>query len=138
MNILIHTKGVAFDDDLKQAIYTKIGRVRKYAPQALRARVVLHRTAIRWSTAQFIVRVHYEIPGHDLHAEHAAADALTALDAVAEKIERRLRKRKTARLAERLRSRPISSDIPTMGLEAIEGGVVFSGQRIPLRCARSL
>ncbi|MCG3148235.1 MAG: hypothetical protein PCFJNLEI_01678 [Verrucomicrobiae bacterium] len=99
MNILIHTKRVALDDDLKQAIYTKIGRVAKYAPQALRARVHLHRPTL----AQFIVRVHYEIPGRDLHAEHTATDALTALDAVAEKIERRLRKRKTSLLARRAR-----------------------------------
>jgi ribosome-associated translation inhibitor RaiA len=51
---------------------------------------------------QFRVSVRYEIPGHDMLAEHRAHEPMAALDLVAEKIERRLRKRKTARLASRL------------------------------------
>ena len=40
-----------------------------------------------------------KIPGADLDAEQSGADPLSALDVVAGKIERRLRKRKTERLA---------------------------------------
>ena len=49
------------------------------------------------------MRVLVEIPGADLSAEESGADAITALDAVERKIERRLRKRKTERLAKRVR-----------------------------------
>jgi len=44
-----------------------------------------------------------EIPGADLSAEESRGDVVSALDVVAGKIERRLRKRKTERLAKRVR-----------------------------------
>jgi ribosome-associated translation inhibitor RaiA len=49
------------------------------------------------------VRVLVEIPGADLSAEESSADVIGALEVVAGKIERRLRKRKTERLAKRVR-----------------------------------
>jgi ribosomal subunit interface protein len=103
MNILLRAEGVELTDKLREAVNQKIGRVRQYAPRALRARVHLHKVRVNASPHQFRVRVHYEIPGNDLVAEHMAHDPLAALGLVAEKIERRLRKRKTARLARRVR-----------------------------------
>ena len=55
------------------------------------------------SPRQYIVRVLVEIPGADLSAEESGANVVSALDVVAGKIERRLRKRKTDRLARRER-----------------------------------
>ena len=49
------------------------------------------------------MRILVEIPGADLSAEESSADVISALDLVAGKIERRLRKRKTDRLAKRVR-----------------------------------
>jgi ribosomal subunit interface protein len=105
MNILIRAEGIELTDELRKAVDQKIGRVRQYAPRAMRARVHLHKLHANPSPHQFSARVHYELPGTDLVAEHTAHDPLAALDLVAEKIERRLRKRKTARLALRLRER---------------------------------
>ena len=39
MDILIRTEGVELTDKLHEAVTRKIGRVRQYAPRALRARV---------------------------------------------------------------------------------------------------
>ncbi len=103
MDILIRTDGVELTDQLQEAITRKIGRVRQYAPRALRARVQLHRLSPNRSARQFRARVHYEIPGNDLFAEHSAHEPVAAIDLVAEKIEGRLRRRKTARLARRVR-----------------------------------
>jgi len=103
MDILIRTEDVTLTDKLHEAVTRKIGRVRQYAPQAVRARVQLHRISTDYPARQFRARVHYEIPGNDLFAEHSAHDPLAAIDLVAEKIERRLRRRKTARLARRVR-----------------------------------
>lgn len=102
-DILIRTDGVELTDKLREAVNLKIGRVRQYAPRALRARVQLHKLFPAHSTNQFRAHVLYELPGKDLNAEHIAHDPLAAVDMVAEKIERRLRKRKTARLARRVR-----------------------------------
>lgn len=103
MDILIRTEGVELTDELHEAVTRKIGRVRQYAPRALRARVQLHKVCPKRSAHQFRARVHYEIPGNDLFAEHSAHEPVAAIDLVAEKIEGRLRRRKTARLARRVR-----------------------------------
>lgn len=107
-DIIIRANGVELTDKLREAVSRKIGRVRQYAPSAFRARVQFERENAKASTNRFRVSVRYEIPGNDLVAEHRAHEPLTALDLVSEKIERRLRKRKTARLANRVgrRGRP--------------------------------
>lgn len=102
MDILIRTEGVELTDKLHEAVTRKIGRARLYAPRALRARVQLQKVCHKRSARQFRARVHYEIPGNDLVAEHFAHEPMAAIDLVAEKIERRLRRRKTARLARRV------------------------------------
>ena len=70
---------------------------------AVRARVRLRKVSAHPSPRQYTVRVLVEIPGADLSAEESRAEVITALDVVAAKIERRLRKRKTERLAKRER-----------------------------------
>ena len=110
INILIRAEGVELTDKLREAVNQKIGRVRQYAPRALRARVHLHKVRSNASAHQFKARVLYELPGNDLIAEHTAHDPVAALDLVAEKIERRLRKRKTARLAARVREHRTNLD----------------------------
>ena len=99
LEILIYSNGLPLPEDLRDAIRVKIGRVRQYDPTAFRARVRLHKLR-----SQYRAHVLYEVRGNDVAAEHVADHPLTALDFVAEKIERRLRKRKTAQLARRARS----------------------------------
>ena len=104
IDILIHADGVDLTEQLREAVNTKIGRVRQYAPRALRARVRLTKLLTARSQNQYRARVLYELPGSDVNAEHVAHEPLAAVDIVAEKIERRLRKRKTALLARRTRT----------------------------------
>lgn len=103
MDILIYSDGVKLDDKLRHAVQTKIGRVRQYAPEALGARVQLIRVGPSRSGNQYRAHVLYAVRGNDVSAQHCAHDPVTALDLVAEKVERRLRKRKTAFLARRAR-----------------------------------
>lgn len=100
-DILLRSSGVELTEALGEAVHHKIGRVRKYAPRAFRARVHFERNHMKAPRDQYRVTVRYEIPGYDIVAEHRAPAPMTALDLVSEKIERRLRKRKTARLARR-------------------------------------
>ena len=110
MDILIRADGVEVTEELRVAVNKKIGRVRQYAPRAVRARVHLHKVRADPSPHQFKARVLYELPGNDLSAEHTAHDPIAALDLVAEKIERRLRKRKTGRLARGVRDHRANSE----------------------------
>jgi ribosomal subunit interface protein len=102
LDILTRGDGIDVSEQLRSAVVQKIGRVRQYAPRAFRVRVQFHKDRAKPSPDQYRVTVHYEVPGNDVLAEHSAHDPFTALDVVSEKIERRLRKRKTARLARRL------------------------------------
>lgn len=104
MDIVIHTDGVELDAKLRKAVQSKIGRVRQYAPRALGARVQLIKVGPNPSANQYRAHVLYAVKGNDVSAQHRAHDPLAALDIVAEKIERRLRKRKTAVLARRVRN----------------------------------
>ena len=101
MDILIQADGLTLTNDLKDAVDQKIGRVEQYAPRALRARVRIRKASARANQAQYVVRVLIELPGRDLSAEQIGPEPMSALDILAEKIERRLRKRKTRRLASR-------------------------------------
>ena len=103
MDILIQADGVTLTEAIKDAIDEKIGRVEQYAPRALRARVRLRKISAHPSPRQYTVRVLVEVPGTDLSAEESGPEVIQALDIVAGKIERRLRKRKTERLARRVR-----------------------------------
>ena len=103
MDILIQADGVTLTEAIKDAVDEKIGHVEQYAPRALRARVRLRKVSAHLSSRQYTVRVLVEIPGADLSAEESGANVISALDVVAGKIERRLRKRKTDRLARRER-----------------------------------
>ena len=103
MNILIRTEGIELTENLRNAINRKIGRVRRYSPRVQRARVQLHKLRLNPSPDQFRATGLCELPGNDIIAAHASHDPVVALDLVAEKVERRLRKRKTARLARRVR-----------------------------------
>src|SRR5271154_5793943 len=102
MDILIQPEGVTLNEAIKDAIDEKIGHVGQHAPRAVRARVSLRKVSAHPSPRQYTVRVLFEIPGADLSAEESSADVISALDAVEGKIERRLRKRKTERLAQRV------------------------------------
>jgi ribosomal subunit interface protein len=103
MDILVQADGVTLTEAIKNAVDEKIGRVEQYAPRAVRARVSLRKVSAHPSQRQYTVRVLVEIPGADLSAEESSADVIGALEVVAGKIERRLRKRKTERLAKRVR-----------------------------------
>lgn len=99
MDVLISSIGMELTDELRKKVCLKMGRVRQYAPSAFRARVQLHKTRPN----EFRARVLYELRGNDVSAEHRANDPLKSIAAVAEKIRRRLRRRKTAYLASRVR-----------------------------------
>lgn len=101
-DIIVRAKGLELTERFREAVARKIGRVRQYAPRAFRARVHLERDHRKAAKDQYRITVRYEIPGYDIVAEHTAHEPMATLDLVSEKIERRLRKRKTARLARRL------------------------------------
>jgi len=103
MDILIQADGVDLTDSLKATVDEKIGRVEHYLPRALRARVHLRKVSAHPSPRQFVVHVICDVPHATLSAEESGPNIISALDIVAEKLEARASKLKTARLARRER-----------------------------------
>jgi ribosomal subunit interface protein len=104
MDILVHAEGFRLSEMLRAAAEEKVGRLESLAPRALRARVTLRKESAHPSKKQFHAKVLFEVPGNDLTAEQYAEGPLEGLDLLCEKIEQRLRKRKTAKLARRVRA----------------------------------
>ena len=103
MDMLIHAEGFRLSESLRDAAEEKIGRVEHYEPRALRARVTLRKASAHPSKKQFNAKVLVEVRGNDITAEQSAASPMEALDLLVEKVEQRLRRRKTAKLARRTR-----------------------------------
>jgi ribosomal subunit interface protein len=101
VDIIIQADGLTLTDSLKAAVEEKIGRIEEHAPRAIRARVHLRKIHAHANDGQYQVKVLCELPGKDLSVQQSGPDPLLALDIVAEKIERRLSKIKTMRLAKR-------------------------------------
>ena len=113
MEILIHADGIVLSEEMKAAIEEKISHVEQYAPRAVRSRVNFRKTSAHPSVLQYQVRVVCEVPGRDLSAEELGPDPLSALEVAAGKIERQLRKRKTALLARRSKRPRAKKKTPT-------------------------
>ena len=101
MDLLIHTDGITLTKKLQDAIESKIGGVEQYAPRAIRARVHVRKVSAHAGKDQFMVKVLIELPGKDQSAMEKGPEPIIAIDIVAEKIERKLRGRKTKRIASR-------------------------------------
>jgi ribosomal subunit interface protein len=100
--LLMRANRVELTDGIKKAICRKIDHARQFAPEAFRARIHLERHVIKGSPHSYRVVVRYELPGYDILAEHHAGDALGTFQTAMEKVERRLRTRKTTALARRM------------------------------------
>ncbi len=103
MDILVHAEGFRLTDDLKEKTIDKVARLEQYAGRVLRARVTLKRASAHPSPRQFEAHVLMEVPGNDVSAVQKASQPLEAVDLLVEKVEQRLRKRKTAKIARRVR-----------------------------------
>lgn len=101
MEILVHSEGFRLNDEVRTAVADKVGRLDHFGLRVLRARVTLRRISPRPSSRQFIAKVLMEVPGRDLTAEQKASGPIEAIDLLVEKMEQRLRKRKTAKLSRR-------------------------------------
>jgi len=103
MDILIQSTGVTLAEDLKATIEEKISRIELHAPRALRARVRVRKTSAHASGSQYSISINCDAPHAHLNVEERGADVLSALEAAVNKIDRRLDKIKTERLAKRER-----------------------------------
>jgi putative sigma-54 modulation protein len=89
---------------IHQAVAAQLGQLEDHGTEIIGAHVVLLHANAAAPGDRYQVRVHLALPGPDIYAEHVADDLYMAIEQVAAKLARQLRKRKTALTDKRRRT----------------------------------
>jgi putative sigma-54 modulation protein len=104
MQLHISPRNVRLTAAIHQFAAEKILHLEGLGTEIVAAHIVLIHDEAARSGRRFKVKVHLAVAGPDIHGEHEADDLYAALDLVADKLARQLRKRKT-RLTDKRRSK---------------------------------
>ena len=104
MKIHLTPRHLRLTDAIEQQAVEKLGALTGINPRVLAAHVVLGQDPAANPESRFVVSARLSVAGPDLHAEEHSPDLYAAIDAVAGKLARQLRKRKT-RLTDHRRAR---------------------------------
>ena len=104
MKIHVTPRHLRLTGAIEQQTVAKIGALAEIDDRVLAAHVVVGQDPAANPESRFMVSARLSVAGPDLHAEEHSSDLYAALDAVATKLARQLRKRKT-RLTDQRRAR---------------------------------
>ena len=97
MNLIIQTHNVELTDWLRQYVEKKMSKLEKYLPDIDEIRVELRRESTRSASDRDVAQVTVHSRGTILRAEERTGDMFASIDAVADKLERRIRRFKGKR-----------------------------------------
>ncbi len=97
MNLIIQTHNVELTDWLRQYVEKKIGRLERYLPDIDEARVELREENTRSASDRAVAQVTLRSRRTILRAEERTGDMFASIDAVSDKLERRIRRFKGKR-----------------------------------------
>ncbi len=97
MNMIIQTHNVELTDWLRQYVEKKIGRLEKYMPDIDEVRVELREEPTRSASDRAVAQVTLRSRRTILRAEERSGDMFASIDAVSDKLERRIRRFKGKR-----------------------------------------
>ncbi len=97
MNLIIQTHNVTMTDWLRQYVEKKIGRLEKYLPDIDEVRVELREESTRSASDRAVAQVTLRSRRTILRAEERTGDMFASIDAVSDKLERRIRRFKGKR-----------------------------------------
>ena len=104
MKIHVTPRHLRLTGAIEQQTVAKLGALAEINDRVLAAHVIVGQDPAANPETRFMVSARLSVAGPDLHAEEHGADLYAALDAVAAKLARQLRKRKT-RLTDQRRAR---------------------------------
>jgi putative sigma-54 modulation protein len=104
MKIHLTPRHLRLTPAIEQQTVEKLSALTELSTQVLTAHVVLSHDDTADPAGRFTASARLEIAGPDIHAEEHASDLYAAIDGVADKLARQLRKRKT-RLTDHRRTR---------------------------------
>jgi len=92
MNLIIQTHNIELTDWLRQYVEKKIGRLEKYLPDISEAKVELREEKTRSAADRAVAQVTLRSRRTILRAEERTGDMFASIDAVSDKLERRIRR----------------------------------------------
>lgn len=95
MQIHMSPRHLQMTASIHQAAASHISTLEDLGTEIIAAHIVLVHADAAAPEDRYQVKVHLAVPGPDIHAEHSGADLYIALEKVADKLARQLRKRKT-------------------------------------------
>lgn len=98
MQLHLSPRNLRLTAAIHQHAAEKILHLEDLADDIIAAHVVLVNDESVNPKKQFTVKAHLAVPGPDIHAEIAGPDLYAALDEVADRLARQLRKRRTVRV----------------------------------------
>ena len=97
MNLIIQTHNIELTDWLRQYVEKKIGRLEKYLPDIDEVRVELREEKTRSAADRAVAQVTVRSRRTILRAEERSGDMFASIDAISDKLERRIRRFKGKR-----------------------------------------
>ncbi len=94
MKLSIQVHNVKLTDWLEAYVEKKIGRLERYLPEANEARVELREEKTRSAGDRAVAQVTLRMPRITLRAEERSGDMFASIDAVSDKLERRIQRYK--------------------------------------------
>jgi len=108
MQIHLSPRHLVLTAAIHSFVAAKIEHLESISDQIIGAHVVLVHDDTRLK--RFVVKVHLAVPGPDIHAQDSDADLYAAIDKVADKLARQLRKRKTRRVLKKKHESRLASE----------------------------
>ncbi len=109
MQLTIKAKNLEVSESLKNYVDEKIGKLDRYLPNIDEARVELIVASTKSSQDRQVVQVTMRSNGTILRAEEHSADMFAAIDAVQDKLERKLKRFKERRVRKLERAQAVAS-----------------------------
>jgi putative sigma-54 modulation protein len=101
MQIHLSPRNLRLTAAIHQYAASKVEHLEDIADDIIAAHVVIVNDEAANPKKQFTVKAHLAVPGPDIHAEECGGDLYAALDKVADRLARQLRKRRTAMVDKR-------------------------------------
>ncbi|MFN2169673.1 MAG: ribosome hibernation-promoting factor, HPF/YfiA family [Anaerolineae bacterium] len=113
MQLTVKGRNIEITDRLRSYVEKKIGKLDRYLPDILEARVELAEEASQKSSQRQVAQVTVRSNGTLLRAEERSNDIFAAIDAVAEKLHRQIRryKGKRRRKLERAQAYAVAAEV---------------------------
>ena len=129
MKLTIQTRNVELTDWLEQYVEKKIGRLERYLPDIDEARVELREENTRSAADRAIAQVTLRSRRTILRAEERSGDIFASIDAVSDKLERRIERFKGKRARNHKRA-VAQANILTEAMPPLEEETPDEGSRI--------